>query len=211
MPFIKLLVVLVVQLVAGATAQISSSPVLTINGCVDSPGFATCQQNANDIANTCLNNAKANGNTQVQIEACICAYYTQNINCAAAYCWNRVNECNYQNYVISYLWNCPIARMPIPYFPFEDGAPDSCSCNVGKVFISMTYLAQVATTCSNTPKGNDPVGYIQGCTCCRLTGDISRYFPSSPVLFEILPLPALLTMPPAHLASGACAQTQIPC
>ncbi|RSL49065.1 hypothetical protein CEP54_012602 [Fusarium duplospermum] len=99
---------------------------LKSTGCADASGFESCQSTANKKTTTCINQAHRD-DSQKAILACGCQDYVNNYNCYAAFCWNKVSECDYQEYIVSYLQNCPIAKLPIPYFPAPNGAPSSCS------------------------------------------------------------------------------------
>lgn len=164
---------------ASAVSRSTASPQtqLLLTGCADDAGFSSCQKQANDHLDKCLQDAKANGNTKAEILSCGCTFYTENINCAATSCWNKVNECNYQIFVTGFLANCPVAKAPIPYFPIAAGAQDACSCNLGKIFLETTQAIQESAACSNSAKGGDAganVQIIQGCICCEISAALSR-------------------------------------
>lgn len=150
---------------------------LTTTGCVDASGLQQCQNALATEISDCLSRADADG-SQLETVACGCDNYVGNYNCYATHCWNRVNECEYQSYITEYLVGCPTAKLPIPYFPTPDNAPDSCSCNLGKVNLAINTSIQEATTCSNNANGPDAsanVQKIQGCDCCELSSALSRY------------------------------------
>lgn len=164
---------------AAGVSRATSSPQnqLLLSGCADDAGFSSCQKEANEHLDKCLQTAKANGNTKTEILSCGCTFYTENINCAATSCWNKVYECNYQIFVTGFLANCPVAKAPIPYFPIPAGAQDACSCNLGKIFLETSLAIQESATCSNNPKGGDAsanVQIIQGCICCEISAALSR-------------------------------------
>ncbi|KND93435.1 hypothetical protein TOPH_01889 [Tolypocladium ophioglossoides CBS 100239] len=176
MVLVKSLVPLFASL-AGVVAQ-SATANLTSTGCVDVSGFESCQKDATAKASDCLATARKDG-SELEIEACGCANYIDNINCAASHCWNRVNECEYQKYAVAYLRNCPIAKTPLPYFPAPDGAPDACSCNLGKVFLAINSTIQQGGKCSSSTGGADAfsnVQRIQGCECCEVSGALSSIY-----------------------------------
>lgn len=161
-----------------AALAASSNPAVTLTstGCADASGFESCQKKADDALTSCVNQAKKD-NSQTELLACGCQNSVDNYNCYSAFCWNRVNECEYQEYVIDYLLNCPIAKLPVPYFPAPDSAPDACSCNLGKVFLATQNAVMEGTTCSSNANGPDAssnVQQIQGCECCEISATLSR-------------------------------------
>lgn len=176
---IRLILAAAVSLLSLASAQDSSTgPTrqLTLSNCADDSGFKSCQTNANTALDKCLQTAKGNGNHQTDILACGCLYYTQNINCAATSCWNRVNECNYQIFVTGFLTNCPTAAAPIPYFGFDKDAQDACSCNLAQIYLETTAAVTYSGKCSNNANGPDAannVQQIQGCMCCAVSAPLS--------------------------------------
>lgn len=149
---------------------------LTSSGCVDPSGLQSCQKKANDQTTSCINQAKRDS-SQEELLACSCADYINNYNCYAEFCWNRVWECEYQEYIISYMNNCATAKLPVPYFPAPDDATDACSCNLGKVHMAVVDAIQETATCSNNANSGDAssnVQQIQGCNCCEISGALSR-------------------------------------
>ncbi|CEJ89645.1 hypothetical protein VHEMI05476 [[Torrubiella] hemipterigena] len=170
---------------AAGVSRATSSPQnqLLLSGCADDAGFSSCQKEANEHLDKCLQTAKANGNTKTEILSCGCTFYTENINCAATSCWNKVYECNYQIFVTGFLANCPVAKAPIPYFPIPAGAQDACSCNLGKIFLETSLAIQESATCSNSAKGGDAsanVQIIQGCICCEISAALSSIVATCP-------------------------------
>ncbi|KAG0646225.1 hypothetical protein D0Z07_8172 [Hyphodiscus hymeniophilus] len=163
----------------------SQSANLTSDGCVDAAGFQTCQNGVTAATAACLTKADADGSS-LETEACGCTDYTDNINCYAAHCWNRVNECEYQTYAVEYLVGCPIAVLPIPYFPTPANAPDSCSCNLGDVYLAITGNIQQGSTCSTNASStaidnaSESVQQIQGCECCEISGSLSSIYSICP-------------------------------
>ncbi|KAE9375867.1 hypothetical protein N431DRAFT_556195 [Stipitochalara longipes BDJ] len=152
---------------------------LTNTGCADAVGFQTCQNGVTAAVSTCLNAST----TQTETLACGCSNYVGNYNCYAAYCWNRVNECEYQEYIVEYLVGCPIAKLPVPYFPAPNNAPDSCSCNVGNVYLAISSNIQQGGTCSTNVSNASPdtaVQEIQGCECCEVSGALSSIYAICP-------------------------------
>jgi hypothetical protein len=163
-------------LFTGAALAATGDATLTSTGCADSSGFESCQKQANDKLSSCIAQAKKD-NSQQEILACGCQNYVDNYNCYSASCWNRVWECEYQEYIIDYFLNCPIAKLPVPYFPAPNKAPDACSCNVGKVFLAIQDAIQETATCSNNADSEDAssnLQRIQGCDCCEISGALSR-------------------------------------
>ncbi|UKZ74503.1 hypothetical protein TrVFT333_002173 [Trichoderma virens FT-333] len=150
---------------------------LTSTGCADASGFDSCQKQANDQLSTCIAQADKD-NSQTEILACGCQNYVDNYNCYSAFCWNRVWECEYQNYIVEYFLNCPIAKLPVPYFPTPNNVPNACSCNLGKVFFGYQDAIQETLTCSNNANSGDAssnLQQIQGCDCCEISGAISTF------------------------------------
>lgn len=150
---------------------------LTTTGCVDPSGLQQCMNAVSVQITACVNGAEADASQQ-EILGCGCANYIGNYNCYAAHCWNRVNECEYQTYITDYLAECLIAKPPIPYFPIPDNAPDSCSCNVGKINLAISASVQDASTCINNSDGPDAATNVQrngGCDCCEISSSLSRY------------------------------------
>ncbi|KAJ3495451.1 hypothetical protein NLG97_g3391 [Lecanicillium saksenae] len=147
---------------AATVVMAQDQSTLSMAGCVDDSAMATCQAAASSEFNDCI---ARSGNQKTQLLACGCTNYIQNINCAASACWNRVYECNYQGYVTWYLANCPTAKTPVPYFPIPDGASDACSCNLGAVYLAISYSFQEATSCSNNAHGGDAVNEVMYTTC----------------------------------------------
>lgn len=166
---------LLLPLLSSAALAASGSVTLTSTGCADSSGFESCQKQANDGLSSCLAQAKKD-NSQQEVLACGCQNYVDNYNCYSAFCWNRVWQCEYQNYVTDYMLNCPIAKLPVPYFPIPNDAPNACSCNLGKVFLAYNAAIQETATCSNNANSGDAssnLQQIQGCDCCEISGAIS--------------------------------------
>ncbi|KAF8913233.1 hypothetical protein CPB84DRAFT_1841622 [Gymnopilus junonius] len=86
-------------------------------------------------------------------------------------------------FITEYLVQCPIAKPPIPYFPIPDNAPDSCSCNLGKVNLAITSSAEQGATCSNNANGPDAASNVQeieGCDCCELSSALSTMYAICP-------------------------------
>ncbi|RSL55514.1 hypothetical protein CEP53_007070 [Fusarium sp. AF-6] len=164
---------LLVSLAVLATATDVS---LKSTGCADAAGFESCQGSANKTTTSCINQAHRD-DSQKEILACGCQDYVNNYNCYAAFCWNKVWQCDYQEYIVSYLQNCPIAKLPIPYFPAPNRAPNSCSCNLGKVYLAVLDAIQQTETCSGNSDTSDPgsnLQRLQGCSCCEISGALSR-------------------------------------
>lgn len=148
---------------------------LNSSGCVDPSGLEKCQSGITKKTSDCIDQARRD-NSQQEILACGCQDYVDNFNCYAASCWNRVWECEYQEYMVSYFMNCPTAKLPVPYFPAPKNAPDSCSCNVGQVFLNVQDAIQQTGTCSNNADSSDAgsnLQQIEGCGCCELSGVLS--------------------------------------
>ncbi|PTB71722.1 hypothetical protein M440DRAFT_1395438 [Trichoderma longibrachiatum ATCC 18648] len=165
-------------LLTGVALAATGDATLTSTGCADSSGFESCQKQANDKLSSCIAQAKKD-NSQQELLACGCQNYVDNYNCYSASCWNRVWECEYQEYIIDYFLNCPIAKLPVPYFPAPNKAPDECSCNIGKVFLAIQEAIQETATCSNNANSGDAssnLQQIQGCDCCEISGALSSLY-----------------------------------
>ncbi|CAH0055297.1 unnamed protein product [Clonostachys solani] len=158
---------------------------LTTTGCVDTSGLQKCLDKVASTAQTCLDNARKDG-SQVETLACGCVFYTDNINCYAASCWNRVYECEYQEYVYEYLKSCDTAKPPLPYFPAPDNAQDACSCNLGKVYETFLNSLNEGTSCikgSSSFGTRDALGSINkmvACQCCAMSGALSGIYETCP-------------------------------
>ncbi|KAF4947797.1 hypothetical protein FGADI_10130 [Fusarium gaditjirri] len=160
-----------VGLAALATADVQ----LTSSGCADASGFEKCQASVNKKTSSCIAQAH-HDNSQVELLACGCQDYINNFNCYAAYCWNRVWECEYQEYMISYFMNCANAKQPVPYFPAPKNAPGACSCNIGQVHLNIQDAIHQMATCSNNANSGDAGSDLQqmeGCSCCEISGALS--------------------------------------
>ncbi|RBQ68209.1 hypothetical protein FVER53590_09992 [Fusarium verticillioides] len=154
-----------------ATADVT----LTSSGCADASGFEKCQASANKKTSSCIAQAR-HDNSQEELLACSCQDYVDNFNCYAAFCWNRVWECEYQEYMVSYFMNCATAKQPVPYFPAPKNAPGACSCNVGQVYLNIQDAIQQTATCSNNADSGDAgnnLQQIEGCNCCEISGALS--------------------------------------
>ena len=143
---------------------------LTSTGCADASGFQTCQDAANTKISACL--SQTAGSTEEE-EGCACEDYILNYNCYATHCWNRVWECDYQEYMASYMLNCPTAKFPVPYFPAEDGVPDACSCNLGKVYQAITDAIDQGATCLKHANSDFNTVEFGACQCCEISGAMS--------------------------------------
>ncbi|KAL7955580.1 hypothetical protein V8C34DRAFT_236688 [Trichoderma compactum] len=168
---------LLLPLLYSAALAATGSVTLTSTGCADASGFESCQKQANDQLSSCIAQAKKD-NSQQELLACGCQNYVDNYNCYSAFCWNRVWQCEYQNYITDYMLNCPTAKQPVPYFPTPNDAPNACSCNLGKVFLAYQDAIQETATCSNNANSGDAssnLQQIQGCDCCEISGAISTF------------------------------------
>ncbi|KAL6857341.1 hypothetical protein J3F83DRAFT_763685 [Trichoderma novae-zelandiae] len=165
-------------LLTGAALAATGGITLTSTGCADSSGFESCQKQADDQLSSCI--AQANkDDSQLELLACGCQNYVDNYNCYSSFCWNRVWECEYQEYIIDYFVNCATAKLPVPYFPAPNKVPDACSCNVGKVFLAIQDAIQETATCSNNADSGDAssnLQQIQGCDCCEISGALSSLY-----------------------------------
>nr|RBQ94008.1 hypothetical protein FVER53263_09992 [Fusarium verticillioides] len=143
--------------------------------CADASGFEKCQASASKKTSSCIAQAR-HDNSQEELLACSCQDYVDNFNCYAAFCWNRVWECEYQEYMVSYFMNCATAKQPVPYFPAPKNAPGACSCNVGQVYLNIQDAIQQTATCSNNADSGDAgsnLQQIEGCNCCEISGALS--------------------------------------
>ncbi|KAF5682445.1 hypothetical protein FCIRC_4999 [Fusarium circinatum] len=162
-------------LVGLAAIAAAADVTLTSSGCADASGFEKCQASANKKTSSCIAQAR-HDNSQVELLACGCQDYVDNFNCYAAFCWNRVWECEYQEYMVSYFMNCNIAKQPVPYFPAPKNAQGACSCNVGQVYLNIQDAIQQTGTCSNSANSGDAgsnLQKIEGCNCCEISGALS--------------------------------------
>lgn len=158
-----------------AAATAASVANLTTTGCADASSLQTCLNKAASISQKCLDAARGNDLATV---ACGCVFYTNNINCYAANCWNRVYECEYQKYVVQYLSQCDTAKLPLPYFPAPDSAKDACSCNLGKVYEQFLESVVEGGTCASSNARRDALDQlnrVEACECCEMSGGLSAY------------------------------------
>ncbi|KAF4341219.1 hypothetical protein FBEOM_4877 [Fusarium beomiforme] len=161
--------------ILGLATLATAADTLKSSGCADSSGLESCQADVNKKTSSCIAQARRD-NSQQEILACQCQDYVNNFNCYAAFCWNKVWECDYQDYVIGYFQNCPTAKLPVPYFPIPKNAADSCSCNIGQVYLNIQDAIQQTGTCSNNANSGDAgsnLQQIEGCNCCELSGALS--------------------------------------
>ena len=98
----------------------------------------------------------------------------------------QVYECEYQQYIFEYLNNCPLSETPgIPYFPAPDDAPDSCSCNLGKLFEAVNGTIFEYSTCENNVSAATLSSLANGdatsnaedaavCACCAQSAALSE-------------------------------------
>lgn len=108
----------------------------------------------------------------------------------------QVYECEYQEYAIQYMSECTsnFQLLDIPFFPAPDAAPDSCSCNLGNLYLAVNASGIEGATCI-TNVGEDALGNVNSdpitvsdkqaaCTCCGESGAISACvtLPSHPDL-----------------------------
>ncbi|KAF5567476.1 hypothetical protein FNAPI_645 [Fusarium napiforme] len=135
-------------LISLAALAAAADVTLSSSGCADVSGFEKCQASANKKTSSCIAQARRD-NSQVELLACGCQDYVDNFNCYAAFCWNRVWECEYQEYMVSYFMNCATAKQPVPYFPAPKDAQGTCSCNVEQVFLNIQDAIQQTATCYN--------------------------------------------------------------
>lgn len=164
-------------LLAVAAVAVADTLTLSSNGCVDASGFQSCQSTATSKTSACIAQAKKDS-SQTELLACGCQDTIDNANCYAAHCWNQAYSCEYQEYMVSYFRNCPIAKLPVPYFPAPDNTqPAGCSCNLGRVFFAYNAAIQESVQCSSNSQGSDPgsnLQRMQGCSCCEVSGAFSR-------------------------------------
>ncbi|RDW80155.1 hypothetical protein BP6252_04793 [Coleophoma cylindrospora] len=168
-----------ILLAATALSHAATTYNLTSTGCVDASGFESCQADVSALTAACITRAAAD-RSDLAVIACGCAGYVGDYNCYAQHCWNRVYECEYQEFAAQYLHDCP-AIGSIPYFPAPDNAPDSCSCNLGNVFFAIDNSTLQLSKCS----GNGTLGFAtgdrpEGCTCCALSASISSIYDICP-------------------------------
>lgn len=159
-------------------AAVAADVTLTSSGCVDPSGFSSCQSTASSKTAACIAQAKKD-NSQQELLACGCQDAVDNANCYAAHCWNRVYGCQYQEYMVQYFKTCPIAKLPVPYFPAPSNAQAACSCNLGRIFFAYNGAIQQSSKCVSNANGmGDPgksLQVMQACNCCQVSGAFSRY------------------------------------
>ncbi|KDR77081.1 hypothetical protein GALMADRAFT_225213 [Galerina marginata CBS 339.88] len=159
----------------------NAAATLTSTGCADPAGMQKCLNDNAASLTACIN--KANGDQQI-ILGCGCGQYIDNYNCYASFCWNRVYECEYQEYMTEYFNQCDIAKFPVPYFPAPNNSPDSCSCNLGNVLVGMLSSFNQLATCSNNElnlaDASQGVQAQAACQCCSLSGAISSLYSFCP-------------------------------
>ena len=73
-------------------------------------------------------------------------------------------------------------RDGLPYWPTPNDAPDSCSCNLGKMEKTEYLITKQMTECSDNSTNTDGVTdtdvlieYGQACLCCGYSAIISAY------------------------------------
>jgi hypothetical protein len=95
-----------------------------------------------------------------------------------------VYSCDYQQLVIFALQNCPIAALPIPFFPAPADAPGGCSCNIGQVYIAGQAAKSEQEKCSMNVTAAASANQItpiqatvanEACTCCAASYPVSVY------------------------------------
>jgi hypothetical protein len=95
-----------------------------------------------------------------------------------------VYSCDYQQLVIFALQNCPIAALPIPFFPAPADAPGGCSCNIGQVYIAGQAAKSEQEQCSMNVTAAASTNQItpiqatvanEACTCCAASYPVSVY------------------------------------
>lgn len=162
-------ILLVTVILAHISSLATAIGNLTSAGCIDAAGFEKCQAAAAATETACLDKADAD-QSSLETVACGCESYIENYNCYAASCWNRVWECEYQEYMVGYFTDCSTAVQPVPYFPIPDNVQDACSCNVGNVYLAITDSITQGASCSNnvssTSEGTNAVYLISDCECC---------------------------------------------
>ncbi|KAH8805028.1 hypothetical protein F5884DRAFT_884977 [Xylogone sp. PMI_703] len=166
---------------ATALASVSAQSVvlLTSKGCANPSGFESCQAEATSAYNLCTDNADKDHDDKEK-DVCGCVNYTDNYNCYATHCWNKVYECTYQEYVVDYLSNCVTGRLPVPYFPIPDNTPDSCSCNVGQVYLNAMQSIIESITCLGSAGSIGGLDALKGCQCCELSGALTAIYSICP-------------------------------
>ncbi|KAJ5984798.1 hypothetical protein N7522_011994 [Penicillium canescens] len=158
--------------------------------CSDSCGGST----------TCMNK-QCPGLGSDCIGACECAKFAHQIDCVSASCWNEVRlmaiqfliisltllqvyTCEYQNTVGDFFTYC---TNPNYDTPAPDDAPDSCSCNLGKIVKKECLITLQMTECSNNMTNLDQltdtdaiVDYGKACICCELSAFVSTIYDTCP-------------------------------
>jgi hypothetical protein len=96
---------------------------------------------------------------------------------------SQVYSCEYQNTVLDFLSVCISPnRDGLPYWLTPDDAPDSCSCNMGKMEKKEYLISNQITECSNNRTNIEGmtdtdamIEYGHACLCCGYSAIISAY------------------------------------
>ncbi|KEQ68045.1 hypothetical protein M436DRAFT_86716 [Aureobasidium namibiae CBS 147.97] len=164
--------------------------------CIDKTGFEKCYDSADSALTSCISN-NCGGSVCVKscnndpncvlqncpdlgldcIYACECIRNTKRVACAAESCWNRAYSCEYSDAVADMVDMCGNTdRNAIPYFPAPDSAPGSCSCNKGKLSLTIEKINTQITACANNQTNLDTLAstadistHGTACLCCSIS------------------------------------------
>ncbi|KXG50482.1 uncharacterized protein PGRI_069730 [Penicillium griseofulvum] len=179
------------------------------SSCADPKSLTICYEKVDANYSNCVNNNCAGGGQACYnscggstscmnekcpglgldcIKACECEKSALQIDCAGQSCWNQVYSCEYQSTVIDFLGVCLNPnRDGLPYWPTPDDAPDSCSCNLGKVELKEYLINNQLTECSNNATNLNQmtdtqamIDYGQACMCCGWSAIISAIWDTCP-------------------------------
>lgn len=161
-----------VSIVSAADKPVDLQQQLVMSNCADDSGFKSCQAKADSAHQDCLKGNPSQNKTM----SCGCDFYTQNVNCAATSCWNKVYECNYQIFGNGFVNNCPAIQGVdgIPYYPLSVGTTDGCTCDVAginnEIMLAKQFGDQCIPSAQSVSPGNSSA--ILACKCC--TASLAR-------------------------------------
>ncbi|KAH0334968.1 hypothetical protein KCU81_g9237, partial [Aureobasidium melanogenum] len=144
-------------------ARAASSESSDQSSCVNPAGYEKCNADADTRFNTCVNeycggsicvsSCKGDSNCVYNncpnvgkdcLDVCECIRNTERVACAAQDCWNQVYTCEYDELVAAMVDMCDVSggvdTNVIPYYPAPDSAPGSCSCNQGKLLLTLNSI-----------------------------------------------------------------------
>ncbi|KAI0113350.1 hypothetical protein F4814DRAFT_449797 [Daldinia grandis] len=151
--------------------------------CVDPSGLEQCYSDADARLSDCVT-SNCKGQNIDCINVCHCINVRNQIDCAGAHCWNQVYSCEYQTTAGDIATYCLNPHLEdIPFYPPPDDAPGSCSCNMGKLLVSLYKTVDETETCG--ANGEEIAGQLssdeelqtfpRACTCCSQSGMLSAF------------------------------------